>query len=72
MTKLQNIRFAVLGCGHIGKRHIADINLNPRAELIAVCDSKSSNKYILLDLRLVTILKSRELSPSRDQFSYSI
>ena len=45
MSELQKIRFAVVGCGYIGKRHIAEINLNPRAELIAVCDSKSSNEF---------------------------
>ncbi|MDR2683194.1 MAG: Gfo/Idh/MocA family oxidoreductase [Dysgonamonadaceae bacterium] len=32
------IRFAVVGCGHIGKRHIEMIRRNPEAELTAVCD----------------------------------
>jgi len=32
------VRFAVVGCGHIGKRHIEMIQRNPEAELIAVCD----------------------------------
>ena len=32
------IRFAVVGCGHIGKRHIEMIQRNPEAELVAVCD----------------------------------
>ena len=32
------IRFAVVGCGHIGKRHIEMINRNHDAELSAVCD----------------------------------
>ncbi|MDR1527355.1 MAG: Gfo/Idh/MocA family oxidoreductase [Dysgonamonadaceae bacterium] len=32
------IRFAVVGCGHIGKRHIEMIRRNPEAELSAVCD----------------------------------
>jgi predicted dehydrogenase len=32
------IRFAVVGCGHIGKRHIEMIRRNPEAELVAVCD----------------------------------
>jgi predicted dehydrogenase len=32
------IRFAVVGCGHIGKRHIEMIRRNPAAELVAVCD----------------------------------
>lgn len=32
------IKFAVVGCGHIGKRHIEMIRRNPEAELIAVSD----------------------------------
>jgi predicted dehydrogenase len=32
------IKFAVVGCGHIGKRHIEMIGRNPEAELVAVCD----------------------------------
>lgn len=34
----RRIRFAVVGCGHIGKRHIEMIRRNPEAELVAVCD----------------------------------
>ena len=37
MTK---IRFAVVGCGHIGKRHAAMIAGHPEAELVALCDVK--------------------------------
>jgi predicted dehydrogenase len=32
------VRFAVVGCGHIGKRHIEMIQRNPEAELVAICD----------------------------------
>jgi len=32
------IKFAVIGQGHIGKRHADMIRMNPKAELIAVCD----------------------------------
>ncbi len=35
MTK---IRFAVIGQGHIGKRHAEMVRRNPNAELVAVCD----------------------------------
>ena len=34
----KKIRFAVVGCGHIGKRHIEMIQRNPEAELAAICD----------------------------------
>lgn len=32
------IRFAVVGCGHIGKRHAEMIMRDPGAELVALCD----------------------------------
>jgi predicted dehydrogenase len=38
------IKFAVVGCGHIGKRHMEMIRRNERAELIAVCDVKPKNE----------------------------
>ena len=34
------IKFAVLGCGHIGKRHAEMISRNAEAELVALCDIK--------------------------------
>jgi UDP-N-acetyl-2-amino-2-deoxyglucuronate dehydrogenase len=34
----QKIRFAVIGMGHIGKRHAAMIQGNQECELVAVCD----------------------------------
>jgi predicted dehydrogenase len=34
----EQVRFAVVGCGHIGKRHIEMIQRNRRAELVAICD----------------------------------
>jgi predicted dehydrogenase len=36
----QKIKFSVIGCGHIGKRHIEIINNNPECELVAVCDTR--------------------------------
>lgn len=36
--KKDNIRFAVVGCGHIGKRHAEMISREPGAELVALCD----------------------------------
>lgn len=40
MNKDQIIKFAIVGCGHIGKRHAEMITRNPEAELIALCDIK--------------------------------
>lgn len=39
MQQENKIRFAVIGIGHIGKRHAAMILQNKEAELVAVCDS---------------------------------
>jgi predicted dehydrogenase len=38
---LNNIKFAVVGCGHIGKRHAEMIIREEGAELVALCDIKS-------------------------------
>jgi UDP-N-acetyl-2-amino-2-deoxyglucuronate dehydrogenase len=38
MTKAQKIKFAVIGCGHIGKRHASMIQGNTACELVALCD----------------------------------
>ena len=34
----QKVKFAVVGCGHIGKRHAEMISLNNEGELVALCD----------------------------------
>jgi UDP-N-acetyl-2-amino-2-deoxyglucuronate dehydrogenase len=37
----QNINFAVIGCGHIGKRHATMIQQNTETQLVALCDVKN-------------------------------
>ena len=39
MSIQRNIRFAVVGCGHIGKRHAEMVLRNSEAELVALCDT---------------------------------
>jgi len=39
----QKIKFAVVGCGHIGKRHAEMIQQNPESELVALIDIKDRN-----------------------------
>ncbi len=46
----RKIKFAVLGQGHIGKRHAEMVRRNPETELIAVCDLQSKDKIGLNDL----------------------
>ena len=40
---LNPVRFAVVGCGHIGKRHAEMITRDPNAELVALCDIRSAD-----------------------------
>ena len=35
---MDKVRFAVIGCGHIGKRHAEMIARNPDCALVALCD----------------------------------
>ena len=46
--ELEKVRFAVVGCGHIGKRHAEVIVNNPEARLVALCDIKD---YSILGLQ---------------------
>lgn len=47
MPKTRKIKFAIVGCGSIGKRHIAVLDAEPMAEIIAICDS-DKNKCLEL------------------------
>jgi predicted dehydrogenase len=44
MSSEKKIRFAVIGQGHIGKRHAEMIDRNPQSELAAVCDILAPEK----------------------------
>ena len=48
---MSKIKFAVIGQGHIGKRHAEMIRRNPEAELIAVCDVLPKEQLGLIDLK---------------------
>ncbi|MDR0573679.1 MAG: Gfo/Idh/MocA family oxidoreductase [Tannerella sp.] len=43
------IRFAVIGCGHIGKRHAEMISRETGAELVALCDVKPKDELGIRD-----------------------
>ncbi len=34
----KKVKFAIVGCGHIGKRHAEMASRNAEAELVALCD----------------------------------
>lgn len=40
----KTVKFGVIGCGHIGKRHAEMILRNPEAELVALCDVLPADK----------------------------
>ncbi|WP_443936892.1 Gfo/Idh/MocA family protein [Pedobacter sp. MW01-1-1] len=44
MANQNKIKFAVVGCGHIGKRHASMIQGNDDCELVALCDTKPRNE----------------------------
>ncbi len=44
VAKDEKIKFAVIGCGHIGKRHAEMIQRNEESELVAIIDVKPKEK----------------------------
>lgn len=48
---MNKIKFAVIGQGHIGKRHAEMVRRNPDCELVAVCDTLGKDKLGLNDLK---------------------
>jgi predicted dehydrogenase len=49
ITKERKIQFAVVGCGHIGKRHAEMIARNPQSELVALIDTQPQDALNLPD-----------------------
>lgn len=47
---MNKIKFAVVGQGHIGKRHAEMIRRNPDCELVAVCDIRSKEETGCADI----------------------
>ncbi|MEC5147453.1 Gfo/Idh/MocA family oxidoreductase [Chitinophaga sp. 212800010-3] len=48
----QKVKFAVVGCGHIGKRHAEMIKRNPEAELVALVDVKDEKELNMADFNV--------------------
>jgi predicted dehydrogenase len=44
MQQTEKVKFAVVGCGHIGKRHAQMVVNNPEAELVAICDTRPESE----------------------------
>lgn len=50
MSTESKIKFAIVGCGSIGKRHIAVLDAEPEAEIVAICDTDSQKAFELSNL----------------------
>jgi predicted dehydrogenase len=62
MRDYQNskIKFAVIGCGHIGKRHAEMIRRNEEAELVAMCDVRAKEDCGLESFEGVSFYQSAD------------
>jgi predicted dehydrogenase len=48
----KKIRFGIIGCGHIGKRHAEMVRRNPEVQLVAMCDIKAKSDLGLNELEV--------------------
>ncbi len=60
MSNSDKIRFAVVGCGHIGKRHATMILRNPESQLVALADVKNHGELDLHDFPGIPFFDSAE------------
>lgn len=58
---MAKIKFAVVGQGHIGKRHAEMVRRNPECELVAVCDVQGREKLGLNDMKEAFYSSTEEL-----------
>lgn len=61
MLEDKKIKFAVIGSGHIGKRHATMIERHPEAELVAMCDILPKEQVGLADFSLPFFASAKEL-----------
>lgn len=65
---MQKIKFVVVGCGHIGKRHAAMIQANPESELIALCDILPKEKLNIDNINVPVFSSLEDLFESNLNF----
>ncbi|MCU0428424.1 MAG: Gfo/Idh/MocA family oxidoreductase [Cytophagaceae bacterium] len=56
----KKIKFAVIGCGHIGKRHASMVKQNPDSELVALADIRPKEELGLESFGEVAFFNSAE------------
>ena len=54
----RKIKFAITGCGHIGKRHAEMIRRNVEAELVGMCDIRPKDALKLDEFKDVPFFNS--------------
>ena len=64
MISNNKIKFGVIGCGHIGKRHASMIQLNEECELVAVCDTNDKDLLGLDDIKVPYYASAKEMLDS--------
>lgn len=62
------IKFAVIGCGHIGKRHAEMIQRNKEAELVALCDIKQKRELEIENYKVPFFSSLNDLLSSNINF----
>jgi UDP-N-acetyl-2-amino-2-deoxyglucuronate dehydrogenase len=62
------IKFAIVGSGHIGKRHAEMIRRNPESELVAMSDIKTKSELDLSSLEVPFLTSMDELFKSNIDF----
>ena len=58
--EINRIKFVVIGCGHIGKRHATMIDNNPESELVALCDIRPKSELALENFEDIPFYSSLE------------
>lgn len=65
---MNKIKFAVVGCGHIGKRHAAMITNNAECEVVALCDTKKKEDLGIDNYQVPFFQSLNELLASEIEF----
>ncbi|MBN1820126.1 MAG: Gfo/Idh/MocA family oxidoreductase [Prolixibacteraceae bacterium] len=68
MDRSKKIKFAVVGMGHIGKRHAEMIQQNPEAELVAVCDIRTPEECNFITPEIPFFSSFRKMLTANLQF----
>ena len=68
MSETKKIKFAVIGSGHIGKRHGEMIRRNPESELVAMCDVKEKSVLGLEEFNVPLLSSAKALFDSDIEF----